>query len=76
MVNTVVDLLGKDVAKVSALSDNRGTLVGIASSVSGVSKRGVLFSLTGAGDSTDCNSEVTVFGGGCSRPASRLPAKH
>jgi predicted dehydrogenase len=62
MVNTVVDLLGEDVAKVSALFDNRGTLVEIASSVSGVSKSGVVFSLTGAGDSMACNSEVTVFG--------------
>ena len=62
MVNTVVELLGEDVAKVSALMDNRGTPVEIASSVSGVSKSGVFFSLTGAGDSINCNSEITVFG--------------
>lgn len=62
MVNTVVDLLGEDVAKVSALMDNRGTPVEIASSVSGVSQSGVFFSLTGAGDSIHCNSEITVFG--------------
>ncbi|MBF6595757.1 MAG: Gfo/Idh/MocA family oxidoreductase [Thermaceae bacterium] len=62
MVNTVVDLLGEDVAQVRALFDNRGTPVEIASSVSGVSKSGVLFSLTGAGDSIQCNSEITVFG--------------
>ncbi len=62
MVNTVVDLLGEDVAKVSALMDNRGTPVEIASSVSGVSKSGVFFSLTGAGDSIQCHSEISVFG--------------
>jgi predicted dehydrogenase len=62
MVNTVVDLLGEDVAQVSALLDNRGTSVEIASSVSGVSKSGVFFSLTGAGDSVQCCSEIVVFG--------------
>lgn len=62
MVNTVVDLLGEEVARVSALLDNRGTPVEIASSVSGVSRSGVFFSLTGAGDSIQCNSEITVFG--------------
>lgn len=62
MVNTVVDLLGEDVAHVTALLDNRGTPVEIASSVSGVSASGVLFSLTGAGDSIQCMSEITVFG--------------
>lgn len=62
MVNTVVDLLGEEVAQVNALFDNRGTPVEIASSVSGVSRSGVFFSLTGAGDSIHCNSEITVFG--------------
>ena len=59
---TVVELLGEDVASVCALLDNRGTPVEIASSVSGVSSGGVLFSLTGAGDSINCTSEITVFG--------------
>jgi predicted dehydrogenase len=62
MVNTVVELLGEDVSSVCALLDNRGTPVEIASSVSGVSSGGVLFSLTGAGDSISCTSEITVFG--------------
>lgn len=62
MVNTVVELLGEDVERVSAMLDNRGTPVEIASSVSGVSRSGVFFSLTGAGDSINCNSEITVFG--------------
>ncbi|MER3483563.1 MAG: gfo/Idh/MocA family oxidoreductase [Meiothermus sp.] len=62
MVNTVVDLLGEDVARVTALLDHRGTPVEIASSVSGVSQSGVLFSLTGAGDSIQCHSEITMFG--------------
>jgi predicted dehydrogenase len=62
MVNTVVELLGEDVALVSALLDQRGTPVEIASSVSGISTGGVLFSLTGAGDSIHCTSEITVFG--------------
>jgi predicted dehydrogenase len=62
MVNTVVDLLGEDVARVTALLDHRGTPVEIASSVSGVSRGGVFFSLTGAGDSLEWGSEITVFG--------------
>lgn len=62
MINTVVDLLGEDVASVSALLDNRDTPVEIASAVSGTSKSGVMFSLVGAGDSIQCHSEITVFG--------------
>ena len=62
MVNTVVDLLGEDVACVTALLDNRGTPVEINSSVSGVSTGGVMFSLAGAGDSIQCCSQILVFG--------------
>ncbi|MCL5270696.1 MAG: Gfo/Idh/MocA family oxidoreductase [bacterium] len=62
MVNTVVDLLGEDVARVTALLDNRGTPVEINSSVSAISKSGVMVSLAGAGDSILCCSQVTVFG--------------
>ena len=62
MVNTVVDLLGEDVARVTALIDNRGAPVEINSAVSGISRSGVMFSLTGAGDSIQCNSQITVFG--------------
>ena len=64
MVNTVVDLLGADVACVSALLDNRKTPVEINSSVSGLSTNGVMFSLAGAGDSVQCCSQVLVFGDG------------
>jgi predicted dehydrogenase len=64
MVNTVVDLLGADVACVSALLDNRKTPVEINSSVSGLSTSGVMFSLAGAGDSVQCCSQVLVFGDG------------
>jgi predicted dehydrogenase len=62
MVNTVVDLIGQDVAQVSALLDNRNTPVEINSSVSGQFKNGVMFSLGGAGDSTDWGSHIAVFG--------------
>jgi predicted dehydrogenase len=62
MVNTVVDLIGDDVAQTSALVDNRGTPVEINSSVSGFFKNGVVFSFTGAGDSVDCKSQISVFG--------------
>jgi predicted dehydrogenase len=62
MVNTVVELLGSDVACVSALLDNRGTPVEINSSVSGRSKNGIVFSLAGAGDSVQCCSQIVVFG--------------
>jgi predicted dehydrogenase len=62
MVNTVVDLIGNDVSQASALFDNRGTPVEINSSVSGFFKNGVVFSFTGAGDSVDCKSQISVFG--------------
>lgn len=62
MINTVVDLLGSDVAQVSAMLDNRGTPVEINSSVSGISASGVTFSLTGAGDCVHCCSQIMVFG--------------
>lgn len=62
MVNTVVDLMGDDVAQVSALFDNRSTPVEINSSVSGFFKNGVVFSFTGAGESVDCKSQIMVFG--------------
>ena len=62
MVNTVVDLLGADVACVTALLDNRSAPVEINSSVSGRSVNGILFSLAGAGDSVQCCSQVMVFG--------------
>jgi predicted dehydrogenase len=62
MVNTVVDLLGEDVASVTAILETRGAPVEIASTVSGRTSSGVLFSLTGAGDSIQCTSEITVFG--------------
>jgi len=62
MVNTVVDLLGEDVVEVAAMLDNRGTPVEIASSVTARTTSGVLVSLTGAGDSIQCRSQVTVFG--------------
>ena len=62
MVNTVVDLLDEDVVKVAALLDHCGTPVEINSSVSAVSRSGVMISLAGAGDSIQCRSQVLVFG--------------
>ncbi len=62
MVNTVVDLLNADVARVTALLDNRKTPVEINSSVSGLSTDGIMFSLAGAGNSVQCCSQVLVFG--------------
>jgi predicted dehydrogenase len=62
MVNTVVDLLGEDVAAVTALLDNRGTPVEITAAVSGRSRSGVMFCLNGVGDSIQCKSQVMVFG--------------
>jgi predicted dehydrogenase len=62
MVNTVVDLLGSEVTRVSALLDNRGTPVEINSSVSGMSANGITFSLAGAGDTIQCCSQILVFG--------------
>ena len=62
MINTVVDLLSQDLAKVSALLDNSGTPVEINAAVSAVSQGGVAVSLGGAGDSIQCCSQVTIFG--------------
>jgi predicted dehydrogenase len=62
MVNTLVDLMGQDVSQVSALLDNRNTPVEINSAVSGQFKNGVMFSLTGAGESVDWGSLISVFG--------------
>lgn len=62
MINTVVDLLDDEVAAVTALLDNRGAPVEINSSVSGITTHGITFSLTGAGDSIQCCSQVTIFG--------------
>ena len=62
MINTVVDLVQSDVERVSALLDYRGQRVEIAASVSGQFRNGVLFSLTAAGDSMQCVSQVAVFG--------------
>jgi predicted dehydrogenase len=62
MVNTVVDLINDDIASVTAILDQRGTPVEIASTVGGVSRNGIFFSLTGAGDSMQGHSQITVFG--------------
>jgi predicted dehydrogenase len=62
MVNTVIDLINDDIASVTAILDQRGTPVEIASTVGGVSRNGIFFSLTGAGDSMQCHSQITVFG--------------
>lgn len=62
MVNTVVDLIGEDVAEVTAILDNCGTQVEINSSVGGRFRSGIIFSLAGMGDATHCSSEVFVHG--------------
>ena len=62
MINTVVDLVGEDVSEVSAILSNCGTPVEINSSVSGRFKNGIIFSLSGAGDSIHCTSQISVFG--------------
>ena len=62
LINTVVDLIGEDIADVTALQDNCGAPVEIRSSVSGRSRSGVLFSLTAAGDALHFGSDILVFG--------------
>lgn len=62
MINTVVDLVGEDVAQVTALLDRRNTPVDINASVSGTFRSGVMFSLAAAGESVHCTSQVMVFG--------------
>ncbi len=62
MINTVVELLGEDVAEVSAVLDNCGTPVEINAAVGGRTTSGIMFSLAAAGDSIQCISDVMVFG--------------
>ncbi|MBL4576775.1 MAG: Gfo/Idh/MocA family oxidoreductase [Opitutaceae bacterium] len=62
MINTVVDLLGDEVAWVKAQFDNCGTPVEITSSVIGCSKNGIQFSLSAGGDSILCDSGVFLIG--------------
>jgi predicted dehydrogenase len=62
MINTVVDLIGQDVAQVMTLMDNRKTPVEINSAISGQFKNGIMFSLGGAGDSFEWGSHVAIFG--------------
>jgi predicted dehydrogenase len=62
MINTLVDVLGDDVAEVCALQDARGAPVEIDTTVTGRTRGGVLFSFTAAGDSIHCTSELNVFG--------------
>ena len=62
MINTVVDLLGEDITRVTALLDNRDTPVEINSAVSALSRSGVMLSLAGAGDSIRCTSQIMLFG--------------
>ena len=62
MEKTEKDLIADYVDQTSALIDNHDKHVEINSSVSGFFKNGVVFSLTGAGDSVDCKSQLWVFG--------------
>ncbi len=62
MINTVVELMGDDVAEVSAIFDYCGAPVEINSSVSGRCRNGIIFSLCGAGDSVHCTSRISVMG--------------
>ncbi|MGJ3244311.1 MAG: Gfo/Idh/MocA family protein [Opitutales bacterium] len=62
MINTLVDLAGSPIAEVSALLDNDGTPVEINSVVSGRFSNGILFSMTGAGNAVNCQSDIFIFG--------------
>ena len=62
MVNTVLDLAGEDVRRLSASFDNCGTPVEILSSVGGQFASGAMFSLCADGDSVSCQSRILVMG--------------
>ena len=62
MINTVVDIIGDEVAEVSALLDNAGAPVEINSAVSGRFRNGIVFSLGGFGDSISCVGSIRLFG--------------
>jgi predicted dehydrogenase len=62
MVNTVLELAGEDVRRLSASFDNCGTPVEILSSVGGQFTGGAMFSLCADGDSVSCQSRILVMG--------------
>ncbi len=62
MINTVVDIIGSEVAEVSALLDNAGAPVEINSAISGRFRNGIVFSLGGFGDSISCIGSIRIFG--------------
>jgi len=62
MLNTVVDILGEDIKKVSAIFDNCGAPVEINSSITAISVSGIMISMLAAGDSVHCSSEVIICG--------------
>ncbi len=62
MVNTVIDLAGADVSRLTAVVNNRGTPVDITGGICGSFDNGIQFSLMAVGDAFSCESMITVFG--------------
>ena len=62
VVNTMLDLAGSDVAALSAMQDNRGTPVEIASVIAGRFKSGVFFTVCAEGNAINCQARITVIG--------------
>jgi predicted dehydrogenase len=62
LINTVIDLVGEDIVEATALFDNRGTPVEINASITARTERGIMLSLSAAGDSIWCDSVIRVFG--------------
>ncbi|MDX2111379.1 MAG: Gfo/Idh/MocA family oxidoreductase [Verrucomicrobiota bacterium] len=62
MINTIVDLIGQDLAEVHAMVDNCGAPVEINSTVLGTFASGIKLSLIAIGDSFDCRGDIRVIG--------------
>lgn len=62
MINTVVDILEDNVQKVFAFQDRRGAPVDLCSAITIKTEKGTFVSLTAAGDSIGCDSEIFVIG--------------
>lgn len=61
-INTVVDLIGQDLAEIHAVLDPCGSPVEINSTINGVFTNGIKLAVLGIGNSFDCRGDIRVIG--------------
>lgn len=61
-INTIVDLIGEDIAEVFAEFDQCGRPVEINAAIQGRFKSGIFLSITAIGDSFGCRGDIRVVG--------------